>query len=119
MTSSDVLDTCLSVQLSRARDLLIADVDALLAAIKARAFEHKYTPTIAARMASTPSPPPSPKARGWLIPSSARKRAASSRRKRSRFGTDFRAVGNFANTRPAREEHVRISSASRWSRATQ
>jgi adenylosuccinate lyase len=46
MTSSDVLDTCLSVQLSRAADLLIADVDALLAAIKKRAFEHKYTPTI-------------------------------------------------------------------------
>ena len=46
MTSSDVLDTCLAVQLSRAADLLIADVDALLAAIKKRAFEHKLTPTI-------------------------------------------------------------------------
>ena len=46
MTSSDVLDTCLSVQLARAADLLIADVDALLAAIKRRAFEHKITPTI-------------------------------------------------------------------------
>src|SRR5208337_1692755 len=46
MTSSDVLDTCLSVQLSRAADLLIEDVDALLAALKKRAFEHKYTPTI-------------------------------------------------------------------------
>ena len=46
MTSSDVLDTCLAVQLSRAADLLIADVDALLAAIKKRAFEHKFTPTI-------------------------------------------------------------------------
>jgi adenylosuccinate lyase len=43
MTSSDVLDTCLSVQLSRAADLLIADVDALLKALKARAREHKYT----------------------------------------------------------------------------
>jgi len=46
MTSSDVLDTCLSVQLSRAADLLIADVDALLAALEARAREHKFTPTI-------------------------------------------------------------------------
>jgi adenylosuccinate lyase len=46
MTSSDVLDTCLSVQLSQATDLLIADVDALLEAIKRRAFEHKFTPTI-------------------------------------------------------------------------
>jgi adenylosuccinate lyase len=46
LTSSDVLDTCLSVQLVRAADLLIADVDRLLAAIKTRAFEHKLTPTI-------------------------------------------------------------------------
>ena len=46
MTSSDVLDTCLAVQLAQAADILIADLDALLAAIKRRAFEHKLTPTI-------------------------------------------------------------------------
>ena len=46
MTSSDVLDTCLNVQLVRAADLLIADVDALLAALKRRAYEHKNTATI-------------------------------------------------------------------------
>jgi adenylosuccinate lyase len=46
LTSSDVLDTCLAVQLRRASDILIADVDALLAALKRRAFEHKTTPTI-------------------------------------------------------------------------
>ena len=46
MTSSDVLDTCLNVQLARAADLLIADIDGLLAALKRRAFEHKLTPTI-------------------------------------------------------------------------
>jgi adenylosuccinate lyase len=46
MTSSDVLDTCLNVQLVRAADLLIADVGALLAALERRAFEHKLTPTI-------------------------------------------------------------------------
>jgi adenylosuccinate lyase len=46
MTSSDVLDTCLAVQLSRAADILIRDVDELLAALKHRAFEHKLTPTI-------------------------------------------------------------------------
>ena len=46
MTSSDVLDTCLSVQMVRAADLLIADVDTLLAALKKRAFEHKTTITI-------------------------------------------------------------------------
>ena len=46
MTSSDVLDTTLAVQLARAADLLLEDLDALLAAIKRRAEEHKYTPTI-------------------------------------------------------------------------
>jgi adenylosuccinate lyase len=46
MTSSDVLDTCLNVQLVRAADILIADVNKLLAALKRRAFEHKMTPTI-------------------------------------------------------------------------
>jgi adenylosuccinate lyase len=46
MTSSDVLDTCLAVQLARASDILLADMDALLAAIKRRAVEHKFTPTM-------------------------------------------------------------------------
>ena len=46
MTSSDVLDTCLNVQLVRAADLLVADLDKVLAALKRRAFEHKLTPTI-------------------------------------------------------------------------
>ena len=46
MTSSDVLDTCLAVQLSQAADLLLEDLGAVLAALKARAFEHKHTLTI-------------------------------------------------------------------------
>src|SRR6476469_4088318 len=46
MTSSDVLDTTLAVQLARASDLLLDDLDQLLAALKRRAEEHKYTPTI-------------------------------------------------------------------------
>ena len=46
MTSSDVLDTCLNVQLVRAADLLIADVDRVLTALKTRAFEHRNTITI-------------------------------------------------------------------------
>src|SRR3954468_3181907 len=46
MTSSDVLDTCFNVQLVRAADLLLRDVDALLEALKRRAFEYKMTPTI-------------------------------------------------------------------------
>jgi adenylosuccinate lyase len=46
MTSSDVLDTTLAVQMAQAADLLLADIDALLAALKRRAIEHKNTPTI-------------------------------------------------------------------------
>jgi adenylosuccinate lyase len=46
MTSSDVLDTCLSLQLTAATDLLLTDLDQVLAALKSRAFEHKYTLTI-------------------------------------------------------------------------
>jgi adenylosuccinate lyase len=46
MTSSDVLDTTLSVQLTQAADLLLADIDAVMAALKTRAFEHKYSLTI-------------------------------------------------------------------------
>ncbi|GGI78099.1 adenylosuccinate lyase [Polymorphobacter multimanifer] len=43
LTSSDVLDTCLAVQLARASDILLADIDALLAALKVRAFEHRHS----------------------------------------------------------------------------
>ena len=46
MTSSDILDTCLSVQMTQAADLLLADLDAVLDALKTRAMEHKYTVTI-------------------------------------------------------------------------
>ena len=46
MTSSDVLDTCLAVQLARATDILLADLDRLLAVLRTRAIEHRMTPTI-------------------------------------------------------------------------
>ena len=46
LTSSDVLDTCLSLQLAQAADLLLADIDAVLAALRARAMEHRHTLTI-------------------------------------------------------------------------
>jgi adenylosuccinate lyase len=46
LTSSDVLDTCFAVQLVRAADILLADIDGLLAALKRRAYEHKLTPTV-------------------------------------------------------------------------
>ena len=47
MTSSDVLDTCLAVQLTQAADILLGDLDAVLAALKRRALEHKFTPMVA------------------------------------------------------------------------
>src|SRR5207244_7011445 len=46
MTSSDVLDTCLAVQLKEAADLLLDDLDGLLAALTRRAIEHQYTATV-------------------------------------------------------------------------
>jgi adenylosuccinate lyase len=46
MTSSDVLDTCLAVQLTRSADLLMEDVELVLSALKRRAIEHKFTPTV-------------------------------------------------------------------------
>ena len=46
MTSSDVLDTCFAVQLTQAADILLADIDGLLAVLKRRALEHKLTPTV-------------------------------------------------------------------------
>src|SRR6202020_36131 len=54
----DVLDTCLAVQLRRASDILISDVDALLAALKRRAFEHKMTPTVGRSHGIHAEPPP-------------------------------------------------------------
>ena len=47
MTSSDVLDTCLAVQLTQAADILLADLDGLLVVLKRRAYEHKLTPMVA------------------------------------------------------------------------
>ena len=71
MTSSDVLDTCLAVQMTRAADLLLSDLDALLAALKKRAHRAPpYTPPSAAPTASTPNPPPSASSSPATTPSS-------------------------------------------------
>ena len=59
MTSSDVNDTALAVQLTRATDLLLEDVELVLAALKRRALEYAIRPPSDAATASTPSPPPS------------------------------------------------------------
>ena len=107
MTSSDVLDTCLAVQLSRAADILIADLDALLTALQRRATEHKYTVTIGRSHAIHAEPTTF----GLKLAG----HHASFQRARQRMETAKAeiatcaisgAVGTFANIDPAVEAHV-------------
>jgi adenylosuccinate lyase len=107
MTSSDVLDTCLAVQLQRACDILIADVDALLAALKRRAFEHKMTPTIGRSHAihAEPTTFGLKLALAYAEFSRARARLVTARAEISTCAISG-AVGTFANIDPRVEEHV-------------
>ena len=107
MTSSDVLDTCLAVQLSRAADLLIADVDALLAALKARAFEHKTTPTIGRShgVHAEPTTFGLKLALAYAEFTRARARLVTAREGIATCAISG-AVGTFANIDPRVEEHV-------------
>jgi adenylosuccinate lyase len=107
MTSSDVLDTCLAVQLQRASDILIADVDALLAALKRRAYEHKLTPTIG-RSHGVHAEPITfglKLAQAYAEFSRARRRLIAARAEISTCAISG-AVGSFANIDPRVEEHV-------------
>ena len=107
MTSSDVLDTCLAVQLQRTADILIADVDALLEALKRRAFEHKMTPTIGRSHAIHAEPVTFglKLALAYAEFSRARERLATARKEISTCAISG-AVGTFANIDPRVEEHV-------------
>ncbi|HEY8160913.1 MAG: adenylosuccinate lyase [Methylocystis sp.] len=107
MTSSDVLDTCLAVQLSRAADLLIADVDALLAAIKKRAFEHKFTPTIGRShgIHAEPTTFGLKMAQAYAEFTRARERLVNARKEVATCAISG-AVGTFANIDPRVEEYV-------------
>ena len=107
MTSSDVLDTCLAVQLSRASDILIADVDALLAALKRRAFEHKITPTIGRShgIHAEPTTFGLKLALAYAEFSRARARLVTAREEISTAAISG-AVGTFANIDPRVEEYV-------------
>jgi adenylosuccinate lyase len=107
MTSSDVLDTCLAVQLRRASDILIADVDALLAALKRRAFEHKLTPTIGRShgIHAEPTTFGIKLAFAYAEFSRARARLVTAREEISAMAISG-AVGTFANIDPRVEEHV-------------
>jgi len=107
MTSSDVLDTCLNVQLARAADLLIADTDALLAALKKRAFEYKMTPTIGRSHGIHAEPTTfGVKLAGFYAEfSRARTRLVTAKAEIATCAISG-AVGTFANIDPRVEEHV-------------
>ena len=107
MTSSDVLDTCLAVQLSRASDILIADIDALLAALKTRAFEFKRTPTIGRSHGIHAEPTTfGVKLAGFYAEfARARSRLVNARAEIATCAISG-AVGTFANVSPKIEAHV-------------
>src|SRR6202041_2862331 len=107
MTSSDVLDTCLNVQLMRAADILIADTDKLLAAIKTRAFEYKMTPTIGRShgIHAEPTTFGVKLASYYAEFTRARARLVTAREEIATCAISG-AVGSFANIDPRVEEHV-------------
>jgi adenylosuccinate lyase len=107
MTSSDVLDTAFAVQLKEAADLLLADLDALLAALKRRAFEHKLTPTIGRShgIHAEPTTFGLKLAGHWAEFARDRDRLAAARREIATCAISG-AVGTFANIDPAVEAHV-------------
>ena len=107
MTSSDVLDTTLAVQLTAAADLLLADLDDLLATLRRRAHEHKYTPTIGRShgIHAEPTTFGLKLAGHWAEFARNRERLAAARKE---IGTCkiSGAVGTFANIDPRVEQYV-------------
>jgi adenylosuccinate lyase len=107
MTSSDVLDTCLNVQLSRAADILLSDIDRLLDALRRRAFEHKLTPTIGRShgIHAEPTTFGIKLALAYAEFSRARERLVAAKKEISTCAISG-AVGTFAQVDPRVEEHV-------------
>ncbi len=107
MTSSDVLDTCFAVQLARASDILLADIDGLLAALKRRAFEHKDTVTIGRShgIHAEPTTFGVKLAQAYAEFSRCRERLVHAREEIATCAISG-AVGTFANIDPCVEEHV-------------
>ncbi len=107
MTSSDVLDTCFNVQLVRAADILIADVDALLEALKRRAFEHKDTVRIGRShgIHAEPTTLGLTFARFYAEMDRNKQRLVAARSEIA-TGAISGAVGTFANIDPKVEDHV-------------
>ncbi len=107
MTSSDVLDTTFAVQLSRAADLLVEDLDALLAALKRRAFEHKLTPMIGRSHGIHAEPTTfGLKLAGFYAEFQRAKQRLLAARKEVAVAAVSGAVGTFANVDPRVETHV-------------
>ncbi len=107
MTSSDVLDTAFNVQLVRAADLLLADLDALLAALARRAHEHKFTPRIGRSHGIHAEPTTMGLTFARFHAEMARNRARlAAARTEIATGAISGAVGTFANIDPAVEAHV-------------
>jgi len=107
LTSSDVLDTCLAVQLTRAADLLMHDIDGLLAALKHRAFEHKNTVTIGRShgVHAEPTTFGIKLAQAYAEFARARRRIHAAREEVATCAISG-AVGTFADVDPRVEEHV-------------
>jgi adenylosuccinate lyase len=107
LTSSDILDTAFNVQLVRAADLLTADLDALLAALKRRAFEHKMTPTIGRShgIHAEPTTFGLKLAAGYAEFARAKERLAGARAEVATCAISG-AVGTFANVDPRVEAYV-------------
>src|SRR5690349_13263803 len=107
MTSSDVLDTCFNVQLVQAADILIADVDKLLAALKRRAFEHKLTPTVGRSHGIHAEPTTFGLKLAYAHAEFARARARMVAAREEISTTAISgAVGTFAQVDPRVEQHV-------------
>src|SRR5258706_5981996 len=107
MTSSDVLDTTLAVQLSRASDILIADIDALLAALKRRASEHKLTATIGRSHGIHAEPTTfGIKLAGFYAEFSRARARLLAAKAETATAAISGGVGTFANVSPAVEAHV-------------
>ena len=107
MTSSDVLDTCFNVQLVRATDMLLTDMDKLLAALKKRAFEHKDTIRIGRSHGIHAEPTTMGLTFGRFYAEMDRNRTRLiAARAEIATGAISGAVGTFANIDPAVEEHV-------------
>jgi adenylosuccinate lyase len=107
MTSSDVLDTAFNIQLTRASDLLLAGLDRVLAALKARAFEHRETPRIGRSHGIHAEPTTMGLTFARFYAEMARNRARLvNARSEIATGAISGAVGTFANIDPAVEAHV-------------